>query len=70
VNWWNNVHVQDLGRGYVALLKELEKSGVLGWNGYWFAETEEHQCKNALKSLLVLISRVIQGRIFMPLWAK
>jgi len=51
VNWWNNVHVQDLGRGYVALLKELEKSGVLGWNGYWFAETEEHQWKDIYATL-------------------
>jgi len=46
VNWWNNVHVKDLARGYVILLKNLENTNRLGWDGYWFAETEEHQWKD------------------------
>lgn len=51
VNWWNNVHVKDLARGYVILLKELEKTETLGWNGYWFSETEEHQWKEIYATL-------------------
>jgi len=51
VNWWNNVHVKDLGRGYVFLLKELEKNNTFGWNGYWFAETGEHQWKDVYATL-------------------
>ena len=54
VNWWNNVHVKDLGRGYVFLLKELERTSETGWNGYWFAETEEHQCESGARSHLVV----------------
>jgi len=51
VNWWNNVHVKDLGRGYVSLLKELERTNETGWNGYWFAETGEHQWKDIYATL-------------------
>jgi len=50
INWWNNVHVKDLARGYVVLLKELE-AGSVGWHGYWFAETEEHQWKEIYATL-------------------
>jgi len=51
VNWWNNVHVKDLARGYVFLLNELERTSETGWNGYWFAETEEHQWKDIYATL-------------------
>lgn len=55
INWWNNVHVKDLARGYVFLLKQLERAGETGWNGYWFAESEEHQCKSGTKYHLSMI---------------